>query len=127
MRSKLVNRHMPTLSQWVDKRAAIKRNRLPEHLRPRPIWPLWIQIILNLSIAYTLAHLMWNRDEYFTETGPAFIIGICIFLLIFTMIEGLTYRTRYRGKPGGRLAKINLWLLGLAFFCLPFAIFIFMS
>ena len=127
MRLKLVNRYMPTVAQWLDKRAAAKRNRLPEHLRPRPVWPLWIQIILNAAIAYTLVHLMWNRDEYYTETGPAFIIGICIFLLIFTLIEGLTYRTRYRATSGARLAKINLWVMGLRFLCLPFAIYIFMS
>jgi hypothetical protein len=127
MRSKLVNRHIPTMAQWLDKRAAAKRNRLPEHLRPRPVWPVWIQIFLNLGIAYTLMHLMFNRDEYYTETGPAFVIGICLFLLIFTIIEGLTYRARYRGKPGGRLAKINFVLLIFAFICLPFAIYVFMS
>jgi hypothetical protein len=127
MRSKLVNRHMPTMAQWLDKRAAVKRNRLPDHLRPRPVWPLWIQIVLNIGIAYTLIHLMFNRDEYYTETGPAFIIGVCLFLLIFTIIEGLTYRTRYRGKPGARLAKINVGLMIFAFLCLPLAVCIFMS
>ena len=127
MRSKLVSRHIPTVAQWLDKRAAVKRNQLPAHLRPRPIWPLWVQVGLNAAIAYTLAHLIFNRDEYFTETGPAFVIGVCIFLLIFTIIEGLTYRTRYRDKPGARLAKINLWLVGIAFLFLPLAVYIFLT
>jgi|GEM_PF-1843054 len=119
--------YVPTVAGWLEKRAAIKKNRLPEHLRPRAVWPIWIQIILNAAIAYTLLHLMFNRDEYFTETGPALTLGICIFLLIFTIIEGFLYKNRYRGKPGARLTKINLWFLGFAFLCLPIAISIFLN
>ena len=25
-----------------------KQNRLPKHLRPPEIWPIWIQIVLNI-------------------------------------------------------------------------------
>ena len=122
-----LKRYVPTVAQWLQKRADVKKNRLPEHLRPRPVWPVWIQIALNILIAYTLLHLMLNRDEYFTETGPAFTLGVCTFMLIFTIIEGIRYRNRYRGKPGAKLAKINLWLLGIAFLCLPLAISIFLN
>jgi hypothetical protein len=115
-------RALPTAAKWVDKRNQEKRKQLPAHLRPRPVWPIWIQILLNLAITYTLMHLMFNRDEYFTEAAPAFTLGICMFLLIYTIIQGMRFRTRYRGKPGARLAKINLWCLGFAFFCLPLTI-----
>ena len=67
-----VKRYVPTLAHWLARRAETRRNRLPGHLRPLAVWPIWIQLVLNALIAYTLTHLMLNRDEYFTETGPAF-------------------------------------------------------
>jgi hypothetical protein len=117
-----LKRYVPTVANWLDRRAQARKKQMPQHLRPRPIWPVWIQIVLNIGIAYTLCHLSFYRDEYFTETGPAFIMGICTFLLIFTIIEGIRYRTLYRGTPRYRLVKINLWLLAIAFLCLPLAI-----
>jgi len=127
MDSKAIKRISPTVGNWLDRRAEARKKRLPEHLRPRPLWPVWIQIFLNIAIAYTLIHLMFNRDEYFTETGPAFIMGICTFLLIFAIIEGIRYRTLYKGTKGARLAKINVWFLGVAFLCLPLAISTFLN
>ena len=122
-----IERHVPTLHRWLEKRADARKRRLPPHLRPRPVWPIWVQLVLNIVIAYTLMHLMFNRNEYFTETGPALMLGLCTFLLIFTIIEGLRYRKRYAGKPGARLAKINVWFLAIAFLCLPLAISTFLN
>jgi hypothetical protein len=120
-------RHLPTVATWLEQRAEGKRNQLPEHLRPRPVWPIWIQIVLNVGLAYTLCHLMFYRDDYFTEAGPASILGICTFLLIFTIIEGIRYYRHYRGRDGQRLSTVNLVLTGIAFLCLPLAIAMFLN
>ena len=120
-------RHLPTLANWLDQRAEEKRNQLPEHLRPRPNWPIWIQIVLNLGIIYTLCHLMFYRDDYFTEAGPASVLGICTFLIIFTIIEGIRYFRRYRGLEGQKLSTINMGLTVIAFLCLPLAIAMFLN
>lgn len=122
-----LKRHVPTVTRWLERRAEGKRNRLPAHLRPRPVWPIWIQVLLNLALIYTFFHLMLNRDEFFSDTGPASVLAVCTLVLIGTIIEGLRYRKLYHGKPGARLAKTNFILLCIAFISWPFAIATFIN
>ena len=123
----LLHKILPTLAQHLDARAEQERNQLPNHLRPRPLWPIGLQIVLNLGIAYTFLHLMWNREDYFTEGGPAAVIALTMFLLIASLMTALRYRRRYAGTAGQRWATINVILMIIAFLCLPATIAVFLN
>jgi len=122
-----VAKQLPTLHAWLEKRREVRRNQLPEHLRPVPTWPIVIQIILNIGIAYSLLSLMWNRDDVFSEGKAGAGISVCMLLVIATLVQAIRYKRRYAGIPGQRLAKINFWVMVFAFLCLPAAISVFMN
>jgi len=73
--------YLPTLNAWWEKRRKERQNRLPRHLRPAEIWPIWIQIALNTGLILTLCNLMIDRDDYLTEAGPAIIMIIAFLFL----------------------------------------------
>ena len=115
MNAAQLKNHLPTLAAWWEKRRKEKQNRLPKHLRPPEIWPIWIQIALNTGLIVTLCNLMIDRDDYLTEAGPAIAMIISFLFLIFTLIEAIRYRRHYEKIRGARLAKINFALMILAF------------
>jgi len=110
-----IKAYLPTAAAWWDKRRKERQNRLPRHLRPPAIWPLWVQIALNTGLIVTLCNLMINRDDYLTEAGPAISMGVCFLFLIFTIIEAVRKRRFYVKMRGARLAKFNMVLMVLAF------------
>jgi len=122
-----LERYTPTLHAYLEKRRAAKRNRLPVHLRPKSKTPIYIQIVLNLGIAYTLINLMWNRDDVFSEGKAAAAIAVCMFLLISTLVQAVRLKRRFKGIPGQKLAAVNFWLMVIAFLCLPTTIAVFMN
>jgi hypothetical protein len=105
----------PTLAAWWEKRQKAKHNRLPKHLRPPEVWPIWIQIALNVGLIVMLANMMIDRDDYLTEAGPAIGMIVAFLFLIFTVIEGIRYRRHYDKIRGSRLAKFNFVIMILAF------------
>jgi hypothetical protein len=110
-----IKTYLPTLVAWWAKRRKEKQNRLPRHLRPPAIWPLWIQIALNTGLIVILCNLMINRDDYLSEAGPAIAMGICFLFLIYTIIEAVRMRRFYDKMRGVKLAKANIALTILAF------------
>ena len=110
-----IRKHLPTVAAWWDRRRKEKENRLPRHLRPPAIWPLWIQVALNIGLIVTLWNLMIGRDDYLTEAGPAITMGICFLVLIFTIIESVRMRRFYDKRRGVKLSKVNMVLTILAF------------
>jgi hypothetical protein len=58
---------------------------------------------------------MLNRDEYLTDWGPGLAIVSCLPFLMFSIIAGVRMRHRYNGLKGQRIAKINFYLMILAF------------
>ena len=85
----------PTLSAWREKQRKEKQNQLPKHLRPPEIWPIWIQIALNVGLIVMLCNMMIDRDDYLTEAGPAIGMIVAFLFLIFTVIEAVRYRRHY--------------------------------
>jgi hypothetical protein len=110
---------LPTIMAFWERREQRLRNQLPRHLRPLPSWPIWLQIALNIGIAITLASLMANRDEFFSEAVPAMGMVICLLLCIYTLISAVQLKSRYLKTPLHKLAQINLWLMIIAFLMLP--------
>ncbi len=106
---------MPTFAAYFEKRRAAKMNQLPKHLRPLSQWPIRFQVMLNTALILTLCWLMLNQDEFITEAAPAMVMVVCFLLLIFSLIEAFQLRNKYQKVPGERLAKINMWLMGIAF------------
>lgn len=106
---------LPTLNAWWDRRKKVKQNRLPRHLRPPAVWPIWVQIALNSALIVTHFNLMVDRDDYLTEAGPAIAMVVCFLFLIYTLISAVRLRRHYEKLRGERLTKINLGLMALAF------------
>ena len=117
---------LPTFLGWWEKRQKAKRNQLPKHLRPLPVWPIWIQIVLNIAIFSALVTLMTNKDDYVTDAGPAITMVVCLLFLIFTVIEGFKIRSTYKNMRGQRLAKLNFVLMVLAFLAWPASVAVFL-
>lgn len=105
-----LKKNLPTVANYLEKRRKAKENQLPKHLRPLPRWPIDIQLVLNSGIFFTLAWLMWNRDEFLSEATPALGMVVCLLLLIYTLISAIQLREQYRGTP---YAKRTLWNLRL--------------
>jgi len=114
-----LKRKLPTFVGWWERRRQAARNRLPKHLRPPALWPIGLQIVLNLAIMIALLTLISNRDDYVTDAGPAITMVICLLFLIFTVIEGFKMRAQYKGTRGQRWAKLNFSLMIVAFLCWP--------
>jgi hypothetical protein len=112
-----IKKHLPTVTGYIEKRKKAKQNQLPKHLRPPEVWPIWIQIVLNIGLVVALMNLMIDRDDYMTEAGPAVILVICFLLLIYTLISAVSLRRFYAKIRGEKLAKINFVLMVLAFLC----------
>ena len=127
MNAAQLKNHLPTLAAWWEKRRKEKQNRLPKHLRPPEIWPIWIQIALNTALILTLCNLMIDRDDYLTEAGPAIIMIVAFLFLIFTLIEAVRYGRHYENIRGARLAKLNFVLMILAFLSWAGSIVVFLS
>jgi hypothetical protein len=119
--------HLPTIPQYLEKRRKAKQNRLPKHLRPLDVWPLWVQIALNSGLIMTLYNLMVNRDDYLSEAGPALVMVGCLLLLIYTLISAVQKRHIYHNIRGQRLAKLNFALMVLAFLLWAGSIVVFLS
>ena len=113
---------LPTVSRYLEKRQAAKKNQLPKHLRPLPRWPIAIQIVLNLAIIVTLSTLMLNRDDYLTEAGPAVGLVLSLLFLIYTLISALQLRQRYQKVPGHRWTQVNFWLMVVAAILFPIGV-----
>jgi hypothetical protein len=126
MNTEKMKSHLPTFSGYLEKRRKAKQNRLPKHLRPPEIWPIWLQVVLNSGLIITLSNLMVDRDDYLTEAGPAIILVICFLLLIYTLISAFRLRRTYDNIRGQRLAKLNLVLMGIAFLCWAGSIVVFL-
>jgi hypothetical protein len=122
-----IKAHLPTLPKYFEKRRQAKRNRLPKHLRPPEIWPLWIQVLLNSGLIITLYNLMVDRDDYLSEAGPALVLVGCLLLLIYTLISAVQKRHLYAHLRGEKLAKVNLVLMVLAFLLWAASIVVFLS
>jgi hypothetical protein len=127
MKKETLNKHLPTVMTYLEKRRAAKRNQLPKHLRPLSKKPIVFQIVLNLGIVFTLSWLMFNRDEFMTEAAPALGMVICLLLLIYSLINALQLRQRYQKIPGQRLAKLNVWLMGCAALLFPMSVAFFLN
>jgi len=110
-----IKTHLPTVSKYLEKRRKAKQNQLPKHLRPREIWPVWIQLVLHAGLIVTLFNLMVDRDDYVTEAGPAIALVICLLILIYTLISAVRLRRVYDKIRGQKLAKLNLGMMILAF------------
>lgn len=87
---------------------------MPDHLLPPPTWPIYVHLALNFGIAYALYSVMVDQDEYLTDYGPAIVMSICIILLLYTGVSAVRFKRRYRGLRGGKLAKINFWVMLMA-------------
>jgi hypothetical protein len=118
--------HLPTISTYLEKRKKAKHNRLPKHLRPPEVWPLWIQLALNSGLIIALSNLMVDRDDFLTEAAPAIALVVCLLLLIYTLITAVRLRAFYHKIRGQRLAKLNFYLMILAFLCWAGSIVVFL-
>ena len=115
MNREKVKTHLPTVANYLEKRRKAKENRLPKHLRPPEIWPLWLQIVLNAALIVTLFNLMVDKDDYLTEAGPAIILIVCFLVLIYTLISAFRLRHRYEAGRARKLAQLNFVLMVAAF------------
>jgi len=127
MNTEKIKAHLPTIPKYLEKRRKAKQNRLPKHLRPPQIWPIWIQMVLNTGLIITLANLMVDRDDYLTEAGPAIVLVVCFLLLIYTLISAFRMRGFYDKMRGQWLAKLNLGLMITAFLFWAASIVVFLS
>jgi len=127
MANDFVERYLPTVHAFLENRREMKSNQLPEHLRPISTFPIYLQIIINLGVSYTLISLMWNRDDVFSEGKAAAVIAVCMFLIIFSIVQAVRLKRRFRDLGGQRLAGFNFWLMIFTFLCLPAAIAMFMN
>ncbi len=113
---------LPTVASFWERRRQTAQNQLPRHLRAPSKWPIRFQLLLNLGILITLITLMLNKDDYVSEAGPAIGLVVCSLLLIYTLIAALQLRQRFDKIDGQKLAKVNVWLMVIAFLSLPLAI-----
>ncbi len=127
MEKNKLRKHLPTIPAYLDKRRKAKLNQLPKHLRPLPIWPLWLQLALNCGLIITLYNMMVDRDDYVSEAGPAIGLVVCILLLIYTFISAFRLKHRHAGARGGRLATLNILSMLLAFLFWCGSILVFLS
>ena len=127
MNTSKIKARLPTIPKYLEKRRKAKQNRLPKHLRPLQIWPIWIQIALNSGLIITLYNLMVDRDDYMTEAGPAIVLVVCLLLLIYTLITALRLRHTYALLRGKKLATLNMVLMVFAFLFWAGSIVMFLS
>ena len=52
-----IKKYLPTVAATLEKRQKASQNRLPKHLRPLSLWPLWAQVLLNTADIVALADL----------------------------------------------------------------------
>ncbi len=119
--------YFPTLPKLLEKRRRAKENLLPKHLRPRPVWPIGVQVLLNVGLLVTLYNMMIDRDDYASEAAPAIVLVICLLLLIYTFLSAVRLKHRYAVGRGRRLAKLNVWLMVLSFLTWCGSILVFLS
>jgi hypothetical protein len=110
-----LKKHLPTVTAYLEKRKKAAMNRLPKHLRAPTLWPLAVQVALNLAILITLTTLVLNKDDYLSDAGPAITMIICLLLVIFCIVEGIQFRRRYHQIRGERWARLNFILAILSF------------
>jgi len=127
MDSANIKKHLPTVPKYLEKRRKAKQNQLPKHLRPLPIWPIGIQLVLNAGLIVALFNLMVDRDDYLTEAGPAIILVVCLLILIYTLITAFRLRHVHDKTRGQKWAKLNIALMILAFLCWAGTIVVFLS
>ncbi len=127
MDKKKLKEHLPTIPNYLEKRRKAKENQLPKHLRPIPVWPIGVQMILNAALILTLYNMMIDREEYLTEAGPAIVLVVALLVLISTFINAFRLKRRYAGIKGSRLTKINFWMMIVAFLFWCGSILVFMS
>jgi len=118
---------LPTLPNFLDKRRKAKANRLPRHLRPPELRPIWLQLLLNSAIIVVLFNLMVDRDDFMSEAGPAIALVVCLLLLIYSLISGVRLRHEFNKIRGQKLAKLNFILMILAFLMWAGSIVVFLS
>lgn len=120
--SELLKDKVPTFYGYWERRQEAKQNQLPKHLRPLPKGPIRFQIMLNLGILAAILTMMWSRDEYVSEAGPAIGLVVCFLLLIYALISAFQLRARYAKTEFVRSTKINIGLMVTAFLSWTFAI-----
>jgi hypothetical protein len=120
-------KHLPTLNAWLERRRVARLNQLPKHLQPVSIRPILLQLVLNTAIIVTFSILMLNKDEYVSNAGPAMGLVICLLFLFYTVPSSYRLHRRHKGVRGQRLAKLNIWLAGIAFLFLPISIAVFLE
>src|SRR5688572_25540888 len=103
MNKSKLREHLPTIPAYLEKRRKAKENQLPKHLRPIPVWPVWVQLIVNSALIVTLYNMMVDREDYLTEAGPAVLLVVCLLLLIYTFIQAFRMKQRYATGRGKRL------------------------
>ncbi len=126
MKRETLKKSLPTVMNYLEKRQKAKQNQLPKHLRPLPRWPIDVQMVLNAGIFYTLAWLMWNRDEFLSEATPALGMVVCLLLLIYSLIAALQLKEKYKNTTYAKRARINVWLMGAAALMFPASVAFFL-
>lgn len=126
MNSSTLKRWVPTLIHYLERRQHTAKNQLPKHLRPLPLWPLWLQIVINIAVMTTVILLIVNRDDFLTEAAPGMGLVICLLTLIYTLISAFKLRHRYQKVKGRHLALVNLGLMIAAFVSWVVSIVMFM-
>jgi hypothetical protein len=117
---------LPTFSEAIDRWRKKRHNRLPKHLRPPEIWPLWLQIAFNSGLIIALSSMIIDQDDYLSDAGPAIGMVVCFLFLVYTVISSLQMRVRFQGIRGAKLAKVNLWMTGSAFLLWAYTVSIFL-
>ena len=125
-KTETLKKSLPTLMTYLERRQKAAQNQLPKHLRPLSLWPIFLQIALNVSIIITLSWLMISRDDFMTEAAPAVGLVVCLLFLIYALITALQLKQRYHKLPGHRWAVINVWLMALAAVMFPASVAFFL-
>lgn len=119
MESRALQTHLPTLAGYLDRREKRLKNQLPKHLRPRAVWPIAAHIVLNFGILATLCTVMWNKEEYLTESGPAIAMVVCLLLLIYAFISAGRLKLLHSGTGATKWVRFNFWLMITALLSWP--------
>src|SRR6185437_6515176 len=105
----MLKRNLPTFFEFVERlKKALQKPKLPKHLQPFSLAPLYVQLGLNSALIVTNLWLIWNKDEFMTDVGPAIPMTICLLFLFFVAVSAFQMRTRFVKGRGSRLAKLNL-------------------
>jgi hypothetical protein len=115
MNTVALKRNLPTFFGFIEKRRKLRQKRLPKHLQPLPLWPVWFQVALNFLLIGTNLTLIWNKDEYLTDVGPSIPMIVGLLFLFYAVISAFQLRSQFFKGRGARLVKIDIALTVLSF------------